>query len=188
MPQIIKISRPELFAEMRNRDGDNCMHPECGRDLDFSLVGTDTRMEPTIDHWMPQYWCREQGWSYEEVWDITNLRLMHKGCNAKKGGLIPNDDGTLPPRPTKMWQRRAEKRSDRPDICQDCNSGRMLDLDEICSTCGSGPMPQLFPALYSVSPKDCPHEGPWNCWACVLGIETRTPAIVDVLDGSQLED
>jgi hypothetical protein len=184
---IITIDRPTLIRKMRERDGDMCMHPDCGKPLDYGLIGTENKMEPTIDHWMPQVWCRENDWSFEQIWDIDNLRMMHKQCNAKKGQLIPNEDGTLPAKTRKEFRYRRDRREARPEICTTCNSGRTLDIDQICNVCGGGPnMP--FPTLYKVHPSECPHEGPWSCWSCMLEMDIRTPAIVSVLDGEFLDD
>lgn len=202
----IKVPRAELIQLMRERDGDVCMHPDCGKPLDFELIGSEHKLEPTIDHWMPQVWCREQGrvfdekteewtvvdedkvWTFEQIWDIDNLKLMHKQCNAKKGQLVPNPDGSIPAKPVKEFRYRRDRRQARPEICKVCMSGRMLDIDEICNVCGSGPQPALFPRAHAKSPKDCSHSGPESCWACVLGIEARIPAIVSVLDGERSLD
>lgn len=186
--QHVKIPRSELVRKLVKRDGLTCQHPDCGKRLDLSLIGADDPREPTIDHWIPQSWAFDNGWTYEKVWDLSNLKLMHKRCNAKKGSLLPNADGTLPARPGKTFQPRRDKRATRPEICESCNSGRLIDLGQTCPVCGSGPQPEQFPALYKVSPKECPHEGPWSCWSCVLESDIRTPAIVDVLDGGILED
>src|SRR5690349_17685896 len=84
----IKVPRAELVADLRERDGDTCQHPDCGRPIDFSI--TEGPLENTIDHWMPQHYGKSEGWTLAEIWDLSNLKLMHKKCNAKKGDLIPN--------------------------------------------------------------------------------------------------
>ena len=183
-----QTSREQVVVALRARDGDVCMHPDCGRPLDFDLIGTDSKLAPTIDHWMPQAWCYENGWTRDEVWDISNLKFMHKACNAKKGSLIPNEDGTLPARKVREFRYRRDKRANRPVVCEACNSGRWLGIDEICTVCGNSAQPMPFPAAHVLKPNDCPHEGPWSCFACVLGIVPRVPAIVDVLDGSYTDD
>lgn len=182
------LNRTEIILALRARDGDMCQFPGCTQVFDFSLIGKEEPLAPTIDHWMPQYWCVEQGWSHERIWDLSNLRLMTKSCNAKKGGRVPNEDGTLPAKITREFRLRRDKRAARPVVCEACNSGRWLEIDQICELCGNTAQPMPFPALYTLAPNDCPHEGPWSCFACVLGIVPRIPAIVDVLDGSVLED
>src|SRR5687767_3100328 len=90
----IKVPRAQLVADLRTRDGATCQYPGCHESLDFSVV--EGPNEVTIDHWIPQYYGKANGWTIEEIWDLSNLKLMHKKCNAKKGDRIPNEDGTLP--------------------------------------------------------------------------------------------
>lgn len=166
-------TREERIAILLERDGDFCMHPDCGKQF---KLGDDI----TIDHWNPL--------SNGGTWDMKNLKLMHRKCNQYKGDIIPHDDGTLPARRISTFKRRAEKRADRTGVCETCMSGRILLFGEECPDCGSGPQPTSAPTVYQLRPKECPHEGPWHCWMCYLGMIPRKSAIIDVLDGEHLED
>src|SRR6478735_5917670 len=142
-----KMTRPEIMTALAGRDGPDCFlckKPFLTKVVDGERVPTTPQQEMTIDHWYPQSFLFAQGKSFEEVWDLTNLRLAHKGCNAKKGDLIPVDDVTVPTRAPKAPATRAAKRAVRPEICTNCNSGRDLGPAEICGACGSGPMPAAF--------------------------------------------
>jgi len=161
----VKKKRNELIAELRLRDGDRCMYPDCPEILDFSVISGPK--EVTIDHHMPQSKAYEMGWTYEEVWDLSNLRLMTKRCNAKKGSLIPNEDGTLPERALRTFRYRRDKRSQRPEVCTECNSGRNLGEGEWCNACGSGPMPERYPRYAQASPKECDHDV-FHCVSCTV--------------------
>ena len=110
----IKVSRDELVARLRARDGNVCRYPDCRERLDFNVKSGP--LEVTIDHWMPQYWCKANGWTPDEIWAVDNLRLMHKKCNAKKGDRVPFEDGTLPARPSKTFRYRRDKRATRSDM------------------------------------------------------------------------
>lgn len=178
---VAKIrNRIEIVALLRKRDGDSCQYPGCEKPVDFT-PGGEGRMSATIDHWMPQYWCKEQGWTDDQIWDVSNLKIMHKGCNAAKGGRIPNEDGTLPPKRESRFKYRSQKRAGRAALCTLCESGRLLLIDETCPDCGSGPQP-AFPSAYQLPANECPHEGPWSCFACMVGIVDRKPAFIDVFD------
>lgn len=169
------VSRDELVAELLERDGNICGMPFCEHQLDFTIV--DGPWSVTIDHWVPKWHMREQGKSEDEIWALSNLRLAHKTCNAKKGERIPNDDGTLPERPVKMrFRYKREKRAQRPEICTSCNAGRNLGPDEICASCNSGPMPERWPRWAKVPSSECDHELFW-CWACGSGLVERAPAV-----------
>lgn len=170
--RVEKIARTELIAELRKRDGNMCMHPDCGRRLDYSIV--EGPLEVTIDHWYPQVYGRENDWTYEEIWDLTNLRLMHKKCNAKKGDLIPNEDGTLPEKVTRQFRYRRDKRATRAGLCEICDNGHNLAPDEVCASCGGNA--QAFPAWLKVKVNECDHEISW-CWACSIGVIERVPAV-----------
>lgn len=175
-----KVPRAVLVERLLDRDGNVCQHPSCGKPMNLENIGavTDDPFQATIDHWMPQSWCRDNGWTMGEIWDLSNLKLMHKECNAKKGSLIPNDDGTLPSvkRKRSLRHRRAE-RAQRPEVCTACNSGRDLGPDELCAGCGSGPMPERFPRWAKVpNSRDCDHELFWCAW-CSIGVIERSPAV-----------
>lgn len=167
-----KIPRPELVAALRKRDGERCQHPDCGRALDFAV--TEGPMEVTIDHWIPQYFGKAEGWTHEQIWDLGNLKLMHKKCNAKKGDLIPNEDGTLPAKPQSTFRFRRQKRAGRPELCTECDNGHNLFIGEVCANCGCDA--QRFPRWAKERLPDCDHEISW-CWACSIGVIERPSSI-----------
>lgn len=179
----VKVDRRTLVKTLRARDGDTCAYPGCGKEMDFKTK--DTARSATIDHREPQGWCRANGWTEEEIWDLSNLDLQCKSCNADKGDRRYNPDGTLPPKPQSRKARRIQ-RGPRPDVCSTCYSGRILLIGETCPDCNSGPQP-TYPTAYQRRSSECPHSGPYSCWACTLGIVEREPAIVTVLDGGILD-
>jgi hypothetical protein len=148
------------------------MHPDCTGTIDFSV--TEGPLEVTIDHWIPQYFGKTNGWTMDQIWDMSNLKLMHKKCNAKKGDLIPNEDGTLPPKPKSTFRFRRDKRATRVGICDACNNGHNLGPDEICASCGGNA--QAFPRWAKVKAHECDHELMW-CWACSIGVIERPSSI-----------
>lgn len=176
-----KIPRAELVAGLRKRDGDVCAYPNCTGVLDFTvdyanLPSNDVRRkaEPTIDHWYPQYAGKADGWTSEQIWALSNLKLMHKKCNAKKGDLIPNEDGTLPEKVTKTFRYRRDKRASRPDLCGACDNGHSLGVDEICGSCGCDA--QRYPRWAKVKTQECDHELFWCIW-CSIGVIERPSSI-----------
>ncbi len=176
-----KTGRATLVARLRRRDGDFCQYPGCERSLDFSLQSGPS--EVTIDHWMPQYYGKANHWSPDEIWDESNLKLMHKKCNAAKGDRIPNEDGSLPPRPTKTFRYRRDKRAQRAELCTACEAGRNLGPDEWCNACGHGPQPGRYPKWRQMSVKDCEHDL-FYCVACTIWFpEYRRSAIDSLLTG-----
>jgi len=177
-------TRQEQIDALRVRDGDSCQHPKCGEPLDYSI--TEGKYEVTIDHWMPQYWCRDNNWTSDETWDLSNLKLMHKHCNASKGDLIPNDDGTLPEKAVRKFRYRRDKRAGRPELCTDCDNGHNLTVGEVCASCGCDA--QRYPRYAKVRYSDCDHEIFW-CWVCGITPDMRTPAFESALrHGASGED
>lgn len=170
----IKSPRQDAVTDLIARDGLACQHPSCGEPIDLTAEG---KLQATVDHWYPQSWCHENGWTYEQVWDLSNLKLMHRKCNASKGNLIPNEDGTLPPKHRKEFRYRRQKRANRPEVCVPCQSGRNLGPDEICAACGSGPQPYRWPRWAKVPSKECLHDGTFWCWACASGVVERPSAV-----------
>lgn len=164
------VARADIVTLLAERDGNVCQFPGCT--LPFTKDNG-----ATIDHWMPL--C-EGG-----TWDMENLKLMHRKCNALKGGRIPLEDGSLPAMPQKPKVSRAVKRGERPVVCESCKSGRLLGPDEECDRCGSGPMPPSYPQWSKVRPNECTHEGIWWCWACMSGVVDRVPASRIVFDGRE---
>lgn len=171
-------SREDRIVFLRQRDGDFCMHPDCDRELDFSIL--EGPQATTIDHWMPL--------AHGGTWDNENLKLMHRKCNQLKGDMIPLGDNLLPKRKESTFRRRKEKRSGRQEFCSLCESGRLLGFQEECPECGSGPQPEAAPALYQLRPKECPHSGPWHCWMCWIGMTPREPSSKTVFDGDFLDE
>jgi 5-methylcytosine-specific restriction endonuclease McrA len=176
--QRTKLSREEMVAGLMARDGTTCQYPGCGHELDFTVK--DGPKEVTIDHWIPQSWAYEQGWTHDEVWDLSNLKLMEKKCNAKKGDLLPNEDGTIPEKKTRTFKYRRDARAQRPELCTKCNSGRNLDEDEWCNACGSGPQPARYPKWRQMSPKDCDHDL-FFCWVCTIDKPELRRSVLDTL-------
>ena len=170
--QRVKIPRAEIVAALRERDGNVCAYPGCNERLDFSI--TDGPKEVTIDHWIPQVYGKENGWTQSDIWDLSNLKLMSKRCNARKGDRIPNEDGTLPDRATKTFRYRRDKRAERPEFCVSCDNGHNLFADEICGSCGCNA--QRFPRSAKVRYDECDHEIMW-CWVCSITPDMRPPAI-----------
>lgn len=150
------ISRQEQVRIIGQRDGYLCAFPGCGKVLDKANP-------PTIDHWMPKAWCRENGWTDAQIEALLNKKLMCKPCNAKKGHTLPNPDGTLP---VKAGPARIAKVA-RPEICDTCYSGRILNIGEICPDCGIGPQPARWPTSLQKRPKECNHSE-FHCWMCVV--------------------
>lgn len=131
---------------------------------------------PTIDHW--------RALSRGGTWDVSNLRLMHRRCNALKSDTMPIDDYTViiksrDPRS----RRRAEKREGRPIHCELCFSGRALNIGEQCGLCGSGPQPSTAPRTLQTSPSQCDHDI-WHCRECFVdNPELRQSSIVRIITG-----
>ena len=169
-----KLSRQQMIDRLRKRDGAQCQYPDCETPLDFSIEDGDDPRLVTIDHWMPQHYGKNNGWTYEQIWDLSNLRLMHKRCNAKKGDRVPNPDGTLPERAVRKFRYRREKRAGRPDLCMACDNGHNLFAGEICASCGCDA--QRFPRSAKVRFDECDHDIMW-CWVCSISPDMRPAAM-----------
>jgi len=167
-----KIPRAQLVADLVERDGALCQHPDCGQPMDLTL--TEGPRQATIDHWIPQVFGRENGWTREEIWALSNLKLMHRKCNAKKGDLIPNEDGSLPAKIAKTFRYRRDKRAERPELCTSCDNGHNLFADEVCASCGCDA--QRFPRSAKVRFDECDHEIMW-CWVCSITPDMR-PSVI----------
>lgn len=170
--EYTKVPRAVLVQELRDRDGDMCMHPDCDRELDFSIK--DGPREVTIDHHIPQYYGKQNGWTMQQIWALSNLKLMCKACNAKKGDLIPNEDGTLPKKSQSTFKFRRQKRAGRPELCTECNNGHNLGPDEVCANCGCNA--QRFPRWAKVKTTECDHELLWCIW-CSIGVIERPSSV-----------
>ena len=172
------------------RDGYVCTYPDCT--VPFSDE-PDTKYSVTIDHKYPQALAKKEGWTFEQVWALDNLQLMHKICNVRKSDFLYNEDGTLPKR-----GRTKTPKVNKVPVCETCESGRLLFLGETCEDCGSGPQPSTAPRCLQVPPKECSHGWGANpeyyCWMCFIGLEDRKPteppgnAFGDALSGKELEE
>lgn len=172
---LLKPDRTVIIDLLSERDGDVCKYPGCGTPF------TDER-PPTIDHWKPQWWCKEQGWTFDEMWDLDNLVLMHRSCNAKKSDLVPNDDGTLPAKVPSSRILRQRARAARPTLCDTCMNGRLLMPGEDCPDgCGFECSPKVAPKVLQVKPKECDHDE-HHCWMCYLGFVDRKSTLDSMID------
>lgn len=167
-----KLSRAEMVSRLRARDGDACMYPSCHESLNFDI--TEGPMAITVDHWIPQSYGKSNGWTWDQIWDLDNLKLMHKKCNAKKGDRLPNADGTLPDRKISNFKFRRQKRANRPDLCMECDNGHNLFAGEVCAACNCDA--QHFPREAKKKYPDCDHELYW-CWVCSITPEMRPSAV-----------
>lgn len=170
--QYRKVPRAELVAALRERDGTKCMFPGSSHELDFTAK--DGPQEVTLDHHIPQWYGKENGWTMDQIWSLDNLRLMCKKHNAQKGERIPNEDGSLPPRVESTFKFRRQKRAGRPELCAVCDNGHNLFVGEFCANCGCNA--QRFPRWAKVKASECSHDITW-CWACSIGVVERAAAI-----------
>lgn len=160
--------REEIIRILSERDGYFCFL--CKQEF-------QPGEEITLDHWIP----RSKG----GTWDVENLRLASKRCNALKSDRMPNPDGTLPvlKRELNAAERRTLHKDQRATVCEKCQSGRLLDYGDTCDSCGSLPQPLQYPRWAKMKPSECSHEYPFWCWMEALEPGLRKPAIADVLDG-----
>lgn len=177
------VPRTELVDALVTRDGLICKHPDCGRPLNLSEP--EGPLQVTIDHREPQVWCREQGWTDEQIWSLDNLDLFHKKCNADKGSRRYLESGILEPKPVNRFKYRRDRVSQRPEVCTKCTAGRDLGPDEVCAACGSGPMPHRFPRWCKVPSKECLHDGIFWCWMCSSGLVEMRGATETILIGGE---
>lgn len=158
-------TRSELVLALIERDGDECVY--CHRDF--------SQRERTIDHVYPQSRAFADGWTYEQVWDLSNLALACKPCNAKKGDLLLDENGEIPKRKERTFRYRRDKRASRlTEPCVYCDNGHNLFIGEHCAQCGVDA--QNFPRSAKVKANECDHAVTW-CWACSIGITERKGAI-----------
>lgn len=170
-------TRAELVHALIERDGDECRY--CHRDFE--------KRERTIDHVYPQRRAYEDGWTYEQVWDLENLALACKPCNARKSDRLLDENGNIPARKERTFRYRRDKRATRPDQpCVECDNGHNLFIDEVCAACGV--TAQQFPRSAKVKAPDCDHAVTW-CWACSIGVTPRKGAIEMLfgMDGAPIE-
>lgn len=162
------MERKDIITLLSKRDGPDC----------FLCKKPFLDDEITLDHWQPKSVAFAAGWSVEQVNDLSNLRLSHRECNAAKGDLVPNSDGTLPERPKKTRALKVP----RPTSCDTCMNGRILLLGEICPDCSSGPQPIAFPKTLQRIPRECDHVK-FHCWMCVIGHIPRKSAFQAIIMG-----
>ena len=156
----IESSRADLRAALEERDGPDCFY--CDGELDLE--------NRTIDHVTPQREARRRGWEMESTHGLGNLVLCCRSCNSLKGDRPLLEDGSIPPRPMSRKLKR-KIRSERPEVCKTCMSGRKLALGENCDVCGIGPQPARTPTFYKRDPKMCTHgkdDSMHHCWMCVV--------------------
>lgn len=167
------LSRQETIDLLRKRDGYVCMFPGC----DEALSESGKHMV-TVDHIYPQFLAKADGWTYAQINDLSNLQLMGKTCNARKGHLLPDANGNYDVKPVEIKIPKA----DRPAICDTCYAGRILLPGEECYDCGSGPQPAVAPAALQRKPKECDHST-YHCWMCFLDFVPRKEAINRLIEG-----
>lgn len=162
------LSKKEKIEIVRARDGFYCAI--CKKNF-------GQKAEVTLDHWIP----RSVGGSD----DVDNLRLAHKKCNSWKGNRVPNQDGSIPPKPPKisLIDKRKKRKEIVDAICTDCIDGRLLLEEEFCGSCGSGAGPEDWPHWAKRSANECQHNPPEWCWACSIGIVDRKPVFLILLEG-----
>lgn len=176
----VKVPRSELVGQLVERDGLVCQYP--GEEHELDLTITEGPREVTIDHHIPQWYCKKEGWTNEQIWAPSNLKLMCKRHNAKKGDRIPNADGTLPDKAQSTFRFRRQKRAGRPELCGECDNGHNLFVGEVCANCGCNA--QRFPRWAKVKANECSHDVTW-CWACSIGIVDRVGAIEMIMLGGE---
>lgn len=166
-------TRAQVTEFLKRRDGDECQYPGCS--LPF-VDEADHNLSRTIDHVYPQARARMEGWSMEEINSMDNLALMHKKCNARKKDFIYNADGTLPVPVSRIKNIKSE----RPMICNLCDSGRSLYEGQTCPLCGAKPSPHSFPKYLQREPKECDHAE-FHCWGCVTGILAERKSVKSMM-------
>ena len=166
------LDKEATIAELIERDGLRCQYPNCDKPFD---PDPNDRHSISIDHIYPQVKAKEDGWTWEQINATENLQLMGRSCNALKGELTYDENGTLPIRSFK--DRRVKL--PRPEQCDLCMNGRLLRANELCPVCEREPQPKSFPRYAQKTPKECSHG--WtvpedHCWMCVVGHVERAPA------------
>ena len=167
--QNLLLSKKDKLKIVRSRDGSSCAI--CHKEF-------KSNSEITLDHWIPK--------SAGGTDDTSNLRLAHKKCNSWKGDRIPNEDGTIPPRPPRIsYQNRKQRRQAiLESFCTDCYDGRLLLEGENCPYCGVPAGPEDWPHWAKRPANKCDHTAPEWCWACSIGIVDRKPVFLVLLEGN----
>lgn len=169
----IEMTKTEVFAFLKERDGDRCTFPGCTRPLG------DPKDIDTLDHIYPQFLAKQAGWTRAQIDDLSNLQIQHKTCNAIKGHQLPDENGEF-----KFSKREPRSvKLPRPELCELCFSGRLLLLGEECPDCGIGPQPARWPGSLQRKPKECDHST-FHCWICVVDQpDLRVSAISRIITG-----
>ncbi len=107
---------------------------------------------------------------------------MHKKCNAKKGDLMPNEDGTLPEKATSSFKFRRDRRATRRELCGICDNGHNLSRGEVCASCGCDA--QRYPREAKVKASECDHAVWWCAW-CSIGVIPRMGATEMIMIGGE---
>lgn len=170
-----RFDRQLGIAALIERDGLKCQYPGCKQKFD---PNPDDKHAISIDHIFPQVKAVEAQWTYEQIWDLENLQLMGRSCNARKSDLLYDEEGNLPNR-----GRDRPVRVPRPEPCDFCYNGRLLYPGEECDECYRGPQPSNWPATLQKTPKECDHST-FHCWFCTVDSpELRVPAIQRIAFG-----
>lgn len=157
----IGVTNEELRDMLKARDGNYCQMCE----LEF-----DDEILPTLDHIMPQSWCRDVGgWTLEETHHLDNLQLLCGPCNRKKDSFLYDEFGNL----EVLANRKPKIKIVKPDIMNCCNNGRKIYPGDVCIQCGHEAAPKHFPAVLKKSPKDCLHVDTDFCYMCLLDFVPR---------------
>src|SRR6478735_5591240 len=112
------VDRDASVLMLIDRDGWVCQYPGCTLPFDSDPNG---KHAVSVDHIYPQRRAKEDNWTYEQIWDLDNLQLMGRSCNARKSDLLYNEDGTLP-----NTGRTVSVKVPRPQKCDECLNGRLL--------------------------------------------------------------
>lgn len=153
-----KIRRADVMRILIDKYGEICYL--CG------LPPTETD-KLNIEHWFPQAWCRGQGWKEERYNEIENLRPSHESCNRQKSDTVPYEGWVFTPPPPKTYPTKTVK----SPLCETCLNGMYLSMNEQCPDCFLDNSKRRFPKVTQLAPKECPHEGIWHCWWCVVHLD-----------------
>jgi molybdenum cofactor biosynthesis enzyme MoaA len=171
---VVDIDRDAIIMQLTDRDGYKCTYPGCEEPFD---PVPDSRHHVTVDHIYPQAKAYADGWTFDQVWDLSNLQLMGRVCNAKKSDRVYDEQGELGSR-----GRIRSVKVKRPIVCETCNSGRALSKGEVCEDCGSVPQPLTAPKFLQRSVKECDHDTT-HCWMCYLDMIPRRSALSNIITG-----
>lgn len=140
-------SRKQIVKDLIDQYGRACFY--CRRALLY--------WEITLDHYIP----KAAGGSDE----LSNLRPSCFDCNNAKADRVPLPDGSLPPKSSPKI--RAVPKGQRPEVCRNCQSGRLLQAGESCPVCQTLAGPPIRPWYLKKHALSCDHVQFW-CSACCL--------------------